>query len=148
MDSSEKIALSLGIIMLSLFFAAVLISAKVLGQDVPECVTPEEIFETGELIEIEEGKLYQVKYLSKMWAFEPAEITIPAGSEIDIYLASADVVHGFHIRGTNINMMAVPGTLNFKTMKFSKPGVYPIYCHEYCGTGHQFMKGQITVTPN
>jgi cytochrome c oxidase subunit II len=147
MDKSEKIALSLGVLMLSVFFFAIMVSAKVLKQDVPECISPEEIFETGELIEIEPGKFYQVKYVSKMWAFEPAEITIPAGSELDIYLASHDIVHGFYVRGTNINMMAVPGALNFKSMKFRKPGVYDIFCHEYCGTGHQFMKGRIIVTP-
>jgi cytochrome c oxidase subunit II len=147
MDKSEKIALSLGVLMLSIFFFAIMVSAKVLKQDVPECISPEEIYEEGELVTIEEGKLYQVKYLSKMWAFEPDEISIPAGSEVDIFLASKDIVHGFYIRGTNINMMAVPGALNFKSMKFNKPGVYDIYCHEYCGTGHQFMKGRIIVTP-
>ncbi|MCB0509596.1 MAG: cytochrome C oxidase subunit II [Chitinophagales bacterium] len=147
MDKSEKIALFLGVCMLSLFFFAVLISAKVFKQDVPECITPDQIFTEGELVEIEPGKLYQLKYLSKMWAFEPAEVTIPVGSDVDIYLASQDVVHGFYLRGTNVNMMAVPGALNKKSMHFSKPGIYPIYCHEYCGTGHQFMKGKIIVTP-
>lgn len=147
MDKSEKIALFLGVCMLSLFFFAVIISAKVLGQDVPECITPETIFTEGSVDEIEEGKYYQLKYVAKMWAFEPSEITIPVGSDVDILLTSKDVVHGFYLRGTNINMMAVPGTLNKKTMHFSKPGVYPIYCHEYCGTAHQFMKGKIIVTP-
>lgn len=147
MDKSEKIALFLGVIMLSLFFFAVLISSKVLGQDVPECITPDQIFTEGELVEIEPGELYQIKYLSKMWAFEPSEVIIPVGAEVDIYLASSDVVHGFYLRGTNINMMAVPGALNLKSMRFTKPGVYPIYCHEYCGTGHQFMKAKIIVTP-
>lgn len=147
MDKSEKIALFIGVIMLSLFFFAVLISSKVLGEDVPECITPDQIFTEGELVEIEPGELYQLKYVAKMWAFEPAEVTIPVGSDVDIYLAAQDVVHGFYLRGTNVNMMAVPGALNKKSMHFSKPGVYPIYCHEYCGTGHQFMKGKIIVTP-
>ena len=147
MDKSEKIALFLGICMLSIFFFAVMISSKFLGEDLPECITPETIFTEGELVEIEKGKLYQIKYVSKMWAFEPSEVTIPAGSEVDIYLASQDVVHGFYLRGTNVNLMAVPGALNKKTMKFNEPGVYPIYCHEYCGTGHHFMNAKIIVTP-
>lgn len=147
MDKSEKVALFLGVTMLSLFFFAVLVSAKILDQDVPECITPEVIFEEGGLVEVEKGKLYQLKSISRMWAFEPEEVTVPVGSEVDIYLTSADVVHGFYLRGTNCNLMAVPGTINKQTVKFSKPGVYPIYCHEYCGTGHQFMKGKIIVTP-
>lgn len=147
MDKSEKVALFLGVCMLSLFFLAVMIAAKVLDQDVPECITPDTIFTEGEVVEIEANELYQIKYVSKMWAFEPDEVTIPVGSDVDIYLASQDVVHGFYLRGTNVNMMAVPGALNKKSIHFSKPGVYPIYCHEYCGTGHQYMKAKIIVTP-
>ncbi|MCD8529220.1 MAG: hypothetical protein LRY27_04530 [Chitinophagales bacterium] len=147
MDKSEKVALFLGVTMLSLFFFAILVSAKVLKQDVPECITPDKIFETGELVEIEKGNLYQLKSISHMWAFEPAEVTVPVGAEVDILLTSSDVVHGFYLRGTNCNMMAVPGTINKKTVKFNRPGIYPIYCHEYCGTGHHFMKGKIIVTP-
>ncbi|MGB1247565.1 MAG: hypothetical protein ACPG4Z_01675 [Chitinophagales bacterium] len=148
MDKSEKLALTLGATLLGIFFFATLILAKALDQDVPECITADSIYENGELIEIEANEVYQVKYVSKMWAFEPAEITIPAGSELDIYLTSHDVVHGFYVRGKNVNMMAVPGTLNKKTAVFNRPGVYPVYCHEYCGTGHHFMKAEIIVTPN
>lgn len=146
MDKSEKTALTLGLIFITFLFFLVLILSKALGQDVPECITPETIFEEGELVTIEEGKHYQLKSVSKMWAFEPAEVIIPVGSELEIYLTAKDVVHGFYLRGTNVNMMAVPGTINYKTIRFTKPGIYPIYCHEYCGSGHQFMKGVIKVT--
>lgn len=147
MDKSEKVALFIGVTMLSLFFFAVLISAKVLNQDVPECVQADVIFEEGGLEEIEKGKLYSLRTVSHMWRFDPEEVTVPVGSEVDIYLTSADVVHGYYLRGVNCNLMAVPGAINKKTVKFNKPGVYPIYCHEYCGTGHQMMKGKIIVTP-
>ncbi|MFN3655184.1 MAG: alpha/beta hydrolase, partial [Candidatus Nitrosotenuis sp.] len=72
-------------------------------------------------------------YLAKMWYFEPAEVEIPAGSVVDIYLTSGDVIHGFQIDNTNVNLMAIPGTVAYARYKFDKPGVYHIVCHEYCG---------------
>jgi len=44
-----------------------------------------------------------------------------------------------------VNMMAVYGGVNKTTVKFDKPGVYPIVCHEYCGSGHQHMKADVIV---
>lgn len=147
MNKSELFALILGIVMLSVFFFAVLLYSKEFKQDVPECIAPDEIYERGELVEIKEGEVYQLKYLARMWSFEPSTVTIPAGSEVDIYLASKDIVHGLYVRGTNINLMAVPGALNFQSVRFTKPGTYNVYCHEYCGIGHQMMRAQIIVTP-
>ena len=74
-----------------------------------------------------------------------SEIFIPVGSEVDFYLTSRDVVHGFNIAPKNVNMMAVYGAINKTTVKFDKPGVYDIVCHEYCGIGHQTMRAQVIV---
>ena len=81
-----------------------------------------------------------------MWQFEPAQINIPAGSEVDFFLTSHDVVHGFNISEKNVNLMAIYGSINKTTVKFDKPGVYKITCHEYCGVGHQAMQGEVVVT--
>src|SRR5699024_6537223 len=96
-------------------------------------------------IEKLDDNLYQVFALAQMWSFEPNEIFLPVGAEVDIYLTSKDVVHGYHINDVSLNMMAVPGGVNKKTVTFKKPGVYKIVCHEYCGSGHQHMLGEIIV---
>ena len=83
--------------------------------------------------------------VAQMWQFLPAEIYIPVGSEVDFYLTSKDVVHGFNIAEKNVNMMAIYGNLNKTTVRFDKPGVYNIVCHEYCGVGHQNMRAQVIV---
>ena len=41
--------------------------------------------------------------------------------------------------------MAIYGNLNKTTVRFDKPGVYNIICHEYCGIGHQNMRAQVIV---
>jgi cytochrome c oxidase subunit 2 len=35
--------------------------------------------------------------------------------------------------------MAVPGVVNYARVKFDKPHVYQLLCHEFCGTGHDRM---------
>jgi cytochrome c oxidase subunit II len=89
----------------------------------------------------------------------PSEITLPAEVPIVIRAASADVLHGLHVAGTNIGTQVVPGyvsqvrtTIHFEDV--AKIGIanpdgsvsVPIYCNEYCGLGHQSMWGRVKVT--
>jgi cytochrome c oxidase subunit 2 len=89
----------------------------------------------------------------------PQEFTLPADTPILIRAASADVLHGLHVAGTNIGTQVVPGyvaqvrtRIDFDAV--AKVGVanddgsvtVPIYCNEYCGLGHQSMWGRVTVT--
>jgi len=83
--------------------------------------------------------------VARMWSFDPAQIYIPAGSEVDFYVTSLDVVHGFYIAKKDVNMMAEYGDITKTTVRFEDPGVYPIVCHEYCGVGHQAMEAEVIV---
>jgi cytochrome c oxidase subunit 2 len=60
-------------------------------------------------------------------------------------LSSADVTHGMQIIGTNVNLMAVPGAVNFARVKFDEAGDYLVVCNEYCGAQHHNMAGHIHV---
>ena len=90
---------------------------------------------------------------------EPQEITLPAGAPIVVRAASADVLHGLNVAGTNIGTQVVPGyvsevrtTINFDSV--ARLGVanadgsvtVPLFCNEYCGLGHQSMWGRVRVT--
>ena len=70
----------------------------------------------------------------------------PPGSTADIYLSTADVTHGMQIVGTNVNLMAVPGAVNYARVKFDKAGDYLVVCNEYCGIQHHNMAARIHVT--
>ena len=41
--------------------------------------------------------------------------------------------------------MAVPGVVNYARVKFDKPRVYQLLCHEFCGTGHDRMAAEFRV---
>jgi cytochrome c oxidase subunit 2 len=146
LDKSEKIVLYITLGMTGLFVFSLLYAKNKFNSDVPECLPYDKAYEQPKVNQLDE-KTYQVFAVASMWQFEPAEIQIPAGSTVDFYLVSKDVVHGFHIYEKNVNLMAVFGGLNKTTVTFDKPGVYDIVCHEYCGVGHQNMRGQVIVTP-
>jgi cytochrome c oxidase subunit 2 len=80
-----------------------------------------------------------------MWRFEPEEVTVTAGSTVDIYLSTTDVTHGLILLGTNLNLMAVPGVVNYARVKFDQPHDYQVLCHEFCGLGHDRMAARFRV---
>ena len=90
---------------------------------------------------------YEAYILGQTWAFLPNRLTIPKGSEVTFYITSKDVIHGFDLQGTNINMMIIPGQISTLTATFDEPGEYNFVCNEYCGIAHQTMFGTLVVEP-
>jgi len=89
---------------------------------------------------------YRAVLIASAWSFNPPEIRVPAGAEITFTVTSTDLLHGFNIEGTRLNMMLVPGQISENRYTFREPGEYTIICHEYCGLGHHTMFGRIIVT--
>ena len=143
-DKIEKRIIISSLLLMGLFVFSLLYAKNKYKSDVPECLPYDKAYEEPKVIKLDE-KTYQVFAVAQMWQFLPAEIYIPVGSEVDFYLTSKDVVHGFNIAEKNVNMMAIYGNLNKTTVTFDKPGVYDIVCHEYCGVGHQNMRAQVIV---
>jgi cytochrome c oxidase subunit 2 len=88
---------------------------------------------------------YDAYYVAQVFSFAPATITVPAGSAVTFYVTSPDVVHGFNIAHTDVNMTIVPGWVNTITHTFRSAGTYLLVCNEYCGAGHQNMFGKVEV---
>jgi cytochrome c oxidase subunit 2 len=144
LDKTEKGIIISSMLLMGLFVFSLLYAKSKYKSDVPQCLPYDKAY-TEPKVEKLDDKTYQVFAVAGMWQFEPSEVYIPVGTEVDFYLTSKDVVHGFNIAKKNINMTAVFGTINKTTVKFDKPGVYDIVCHEYCGIGHQNMHAQVIV---
>ncbi|HXQ22517.1 MAG TPA: c-type cytochrome [Candidatus Acidoferrales bacterium] len=144
MDRAERTALVLAGVLMVVFFAALVYSAAGLNISVPTCVTDVAPFKEGKVID-KGNNHYEVHMVAKMWAFDPPEVRLPPGAEVDFYLSALDVTHGMYIEHTNVNLMAVPGTVNAVSARFDKEGQYDVICHEYCGVGHQNMMGKIVI---
>jgi cytochrome c oxidase subunit 2 len=142
-DRTEKKVILITGITLALFMFSILY-ARGKYNDLPACLPYNKVYTEPKVTKLDDHT-YQVYAVARMWQFQPSQIYIPVGSEVDFYLTSADVVHGFNIAEKNVNMMAVYGNINKTTVKFEKPGVYKITCHEYCGMGHQAMQGEVIV---
>ncbi len=143
LNSSERKVIIITGIVLSLFIFSILY-ARGKTNDLPECVPYDKAYLEPKVVQIDENT-YQVFAVAQMWLFQPSEIVINAGSEVDFYVTSKDVVHGYNIYEKNVNLTAIYGNINKSTVKFDKPGVYTITCHEYCGIGHQAMQSKIIV---
>lgn len=143
MDKSEKKVIAItGATLVLLIFSVLYARGKF--NNAPECLPYNKVYEEPKVTQIDD-KTYQVYAVAQMWQFQPSKIYIPLGSEVDFFLTSKDVVHGFNIADKNVNLMAVYGNINKTTVKFEKPGVYKITCHEYCGVGHQNMQAEVIV---
>jgi cytochrome c oxidase subunit 2 len=148
----ERWWLTFGVSMLAIFLALIGFAAFADGINPPtgmQQVDPTKVartppFDKPGLRKLPDGS-YEAYYIAEVFTFEPGMLNVPLGSKVTFYVTSADVVHGFFIPGTDINMMAVPGWVNEETHTFTKAGEYLLICHEYCGIEHQNMFAKIEV---
>jgi len=68
---------------------------------------------------------------------------VPVGQPIKVTLASEDVIHSFFIPAFRVKQDAVPGRFTSLWFSATKPGVYHLFCAEYCGTEHSRMIGSV-----
>ncbi|WP_078429966.1 cytochrome B5 [Alkalihalobacterium alkalinitrilicum] len=66
-------------------------------------------------------------------------IRIPKRATVLYQVATIDVIHGFHIVGTNVNMMVEPGYISKLETTMNQAGEFTLLCNEYCGVGHHMM---------
>jgi len=93
---------------------------------------------------------YEVYVVAQQFLFNPGTsepIRVPAGSTVTLYVTSPDVIHGLKLVGTNVNTMVIPGQVAEATVRFDEAKTYGIICHEYCGSAHHTMAGQLVVVP-
>jgi cytochrome c oxidase subunit 2 len=137
------------IIIISVAFALTLFGLATLAINLfhvglPTCLTDIRPFQKGEVI-THSPTHYEVHYVARMWEFDPEEVVVPTGSTVDIYVSTPDVAHGLILLGTDLNLMAIPGVVNYARVKLDHPRTYQLLCHEYCGTGHERMAANLRV---
>ncbi|MFM1653150.1 cytochrome c oxidase subunit II [Brevibacillus sp. B_LB10_24] len=148
----EKIWLLFGGGVLVLFLLILSVNSFAMGMTPPshmEMIDPTKVdqtppFDNPGLKQVGDNE-YELVMTAFIFGYTPNEIEIPAGAKVTFKVTSKDVVHGFAIPGTNVNMMITPGYISTLTHTFSDPGEYLILCNEYCGIGHQVMATRIVV---
>lgn len=110
----------------------------------PEKIAQTPPFDHPGLRRISDGT-YEAYYIAEAFSFTPQTLTVPLGAKVTFYVTSSDVVHGFFIAKTDVNMMAIPGWVNSESHTFTHKGTYLLICHEYCGIDHQDMFARVEV---
>lgn len=116
-----------------------------------ETIDPSTLHIGGEFVEANLGSSLEpdgsvtVRVLANQYSFTPSCVLVPANTPVHFRGTAADVVHGFSIGASNVNMMLIPGYIsNFRT-EFEKTGEHVMPCHEYCGTGHAAMWAHVKI---
>jgi len=148
----EKAFLWLGAIMLVAFGGALIFASVAMGIHLPGragLLDPQQLASTAPFdqpgVRQTGPNQYEAVMIGRVWSFEPAEIRVPAGAEVTFIVATPDVIHGFAIEGTRINMMLIPGQVSKNSYTFTEPGEHLLICHEYCGLNHHTMFGKVIV---
>ncbi|MGR3764776.1 cytochrome B5 [Rossellomorea sp. NS-SX7] len=154
MHRYEKWWLTLGTGSLIIFLIILGISAFHQGHQPPSAkayINPEQVdaiapFDQPGLNKVE-GKEwdYELVLVASTFFYDPGVVEVPKGSTLKIIATTKDVIHGFEVAGTNINMMLEPGYISEYTTTLDQTGEFLVVCNEYCGVGHHTMKSMIKV---
>jgi cytochrome c oxidase subunit 2 len=75
------------------------------------------------------------------------ELHVPLGRPVKLIMTSQDVIHSFGLPAMRIKQDVLPGAYSSQWFTATRAGEYPLYCQEYCGTGHASMIGRVVVMP-
>ncbi|CAN5881609.1 Sec-dependent nitrous-oxide reductase [soil metagenome] len=83
--------------------------------------------------------------------FKPDIIRVKEGDAVHIHIDNLeqayDATHGFAIDSYNINLSLEPGEHADVSFVADRPGVFPLYCTEFCSALHLEMAGYLLVEP-
>jgi cytochrome c oxidase subunit 2 len=91
------------------------------------------------------GKQWMWKTQHPTGVREINDLHIPVGRAIRFTMTSEDVIHSYYIPAMRVKRDVVPGRYSQMWVEPTKPGVYHLFCAEYCGTKHSQMIGKVTV---
>jgi cytochrome c oxidase subunit 2 len=72
---------------------------------------------------------------------------VPVDTDVQLVLTSMDVIHSLYIPAFRLKRDVVPGRYSKMWFRATEPGEYPVFCAEYCGTGHSDMLTTCVVHP-
>jgi len=152
MHRSERIWLIFGVVTLVVFLGILAVAAihdDIVPPSHMQTIDPTRVAQTPPFDKPGVRKVgpnqYEAYIIAHIFSFNPSTITVPVGADVTFYVTSPDVVHGFFITNTTVNMMVIPGWVSDESHVFRAPGTYLLLCNEYCGSGHHFMYGTIEV---
>ena len=95
----------------------------------------------------------QIAVTARKWSWnfryyngvEDNVLHVPVNQPVKLIMTSQDVLHSFFVPVFRQKMDVLPRRYTYTWFYPTKPGVYRLYCTEYCGTDHSLMKTKVVV---
>lgn len=75
------------------------------------------------------------------------EFHVPENTPIEMVMSSSDVIHSFHLPAFRQKSDVLPNRFTSVWFDSGAPGIYRVYCSEYCGKLHGNMYAKLVVEP-
>lgn len=99
---------------------------------------------------------YEIHVLAKQWMWrvqqpngvrEIDELHAPTGTPVELIMTSEDAIHSIFLPALRLKQDVLPGRYTYLRFTADKPGVYHLFCAEFCGTEHSRMIGKFVLMP-
>jgi cytochrome c oxidase subunit 2 len=98
---------------------------------------------------------FPIKTVARMWNWhfvydngkQTDTLFVPQGRAVTLDLVSMDVIHSFYVPAFRIKRDIIPGEKQKVWFIANRPGVYDLFCAEYCGLQHSSMFSSVKVIP-
>jgi nitrous-oxide reductase len=102
---------------------------------------------------VREGNIVRIYMTAIRSHFSPDNIEgVRVGDKVYFHVTNLeqdwDVPHGFAVQGAqNAELLIMPGQTETLFWEPDRPGVFPMYCTDFCSALHQEMQGYVRVSP-
>ncbi len=102
---------------------------------------------------VREGNVVRIYMTAIRSHFSPDNIEgVQVGDKVYFHVTNLeqdwDVPHGFGVQGArNAELLIMPGQTETLFWEPDRPGVFPMYCTDFCSALHQEMQGYVRVSP-
>ena len=86
-----------------------------------------------------------IEVIAKRYEFVPPSIEVAQGERVRLVVKSGDGLHGFGIKRFDVSKEIPRGETVNIDFTADAVGEFPILCTEFCGDGHEQMKGVLVV---
>ncbi len=101
----------------------------------------------------ERGGALQLDVTAQKWAWSftypngttDNNLHVPVDQPVRLRMTSTDVLHSFYSPAFRVKQDVVPRRYTYLQFTPTRPGVYRLYCTEYCGKDHSLMKVKVFV---
>src|SRR5579871_1071544 len=91
------------------------------------------------------GKQWMWKFQHPTGQSEISDLHVPMGRPVKLTMISEDVIHSFFVPAFRVKQDVLPGRYTSLWFQATQPGIYYLFCTQYCGADHSEMGGRIIV---